>query len=277
MRLHRPVGIYLLLAPTLWSLWLASAGQPDRSVFVVFVCGVILMRSAGCIVNDDADRHFDAQVARTRERPLVTGSVSVLEARLLAAACLLIAFALVLMLNTATVLMAFVALALAISYPFMKRWHHLPQAYLGIAFGWAVPMAWVAQNNSFPSAGTWLLYTATICWSIAYDTMYALGDRADDLEAGVKSSAILFGNHAHAWIWLFHAGSLTLLTFTGHLFALGAWFYASVAVAAMLAAHQLWRIRQRTPDAYLNAFTSNAWIGWVIFLGILVEQLPTAA
>lgn len=276
MRLHRPIGIYLLLAPTLWSLWLAGNGQPDRAVFVVFVCGVVLMRSTGCIINDDVDRRFDAQVARTRERPLVTAEVTVLEARLLAAICLMIASALVLTMNTATILMSFVALALAVSYPFMKRWHHLPQVYLGVAFGWAIPMAWVAQNNSFPVVSVWLLYAASICWSIAYDTIYALIDRDDDLEAGIKSTAILFGNHAHAWVGFFHAAGLILLMLAGRMSGLGVWFYAGIAIAALLAVNQMRQIRQRSASAYMNAFNNNAWLGLAVFMGILVAKLPAA-
>ncbi len=275
MRLNRPVGIYLLLAPTLWSLWLAGDEQPSRTVFVVFVLGVILLRSAGCVINDDVDREFDAQVKRTRDRPLATGAVSVFEARLLAAILLLIAFTLVLIMNIATILMSLVALTFIISYPLMKRWHHLPQVYLGVTFGWAIPMAWVAQNNTFPVTAIWLLYAANICWTVAYDTIYALIDRDDDFEAGIKSTAILFGRYDRVFIGLFHTAGLTLLLFAGKLFGLGLWFYAGIAIAAVLALYQLWEIREREATACLSAFTNNAWLGLIVFLGIFLEKLPT--
>ena len=175
-RLDRPVGIYLLLWPTLWSLWLAGNGQPSQTVFVVFVLGVVLMRSAGCVINDYADRDLDTQVERTRDRPLAKGWVTPTEALALAGILLILAFLCVLLTNWLTILMSFVALALAATYPLMKRVHHLPQVHLGLAFGWAIPMAWVAQTGEFPATTAWLLYLANVCWSVAYDTMYALAD-----------------------------------------------------------------------------------------------------
>lgn len=274
MRLDRPVGIWLLLWPTLWSLWLASGGRPSQTVFVVFVAGVALMRSAGCVINDYADRELDVLVERTRERPIAAGRVAPNEALALAGALLLLAFLCVLATNRLTILMSFVALALAATYPFVKRVHHLPQVHLGVAFGWAIPMAWAAHTGVFPAATAWVLYLANVCWSVAYDTMYALADRDDDLRVGIKSSAILFGRLDRALIGVFQALFLLLLLAVGSMHDLGAWFYAGVAVAASLAAYQQWLIRERVPKQCLRAFTNNAWLGFAVLAGLFIDLLP---
>ena len=273
-RLDRPVGIYLLLWPTLWSLWLAGNGQPSQTVFVVFVLGVVLMRSAGCVINDYADRDLDTQVERTRDRPLAKGWVTPTEALALAGILLILAFLCVLLTNWLTILMSFVALALAATYPLMKRVHHLPQVHLGLAFGWAIPMAWVAQTGEFPATTAWLLYLANVCWSVAYDTMYALADRDDDIRAGVKSSAILFGCWNRILIGLFQTLTLLLLGIVGLKYGAGAWFYIGVAVATTLATYQQWLIRHHDPAKCLRAFSNNAWSGFAVFTGLFIDLLP---
>ena len=274
MRLDRPVGIYLLLWPTLWSLWLASDGQPLRTVFIVLIFGVVLMRSAGCVINDYADRDFDSQVERTRTRPLAAGRVVPTEALVLAGVLVLLAFLGVLLTNRLTILMSFVALALAASYPFMKRVHHLPQVHLGLAFGWAIPMAWTAQTGEFPPLVAWLLYLANVCWSVAYDTMYALADRDDDLRIGVKSSAILFGRYDCALIGLFQVLTLLLLVAAGWVYGVGTGFYIGVGAAAGLAVYQQWLIHKRDSANYLQAFSNNAWFGFAVFVGLFIDRLP---
>ena len=273
MRLHRPVGIYLLLWPTLWSLWLASGGHPSQAVFVVFVLGVVLMRSAGCVINDYADRDFDARVWRTRGRPLVSGQVTPMEALVLAGVLLSLAFACVLAMNVMTVLLSLVALALALAYPFMKRLYHLPQLHLGIAFGWAIPMVWVAQTGSFPGLTAWVLFLANVCWVIAYDTMYAMADREDDVRIGIKSSAILFGARDRVLIGMLQGGALSLLIVVGRMESAGSWFYTGVAVAAVLSAYQQWLIRDRAPEECLRAFLNNVWLGFAVFAGLFVDLL----
>ncbi len=273
-RLDRPVGIYLLLWPTLWSLWLAGNGRPSQTVFVVFVLGVVLMRSAGCVINDYADRDLDAQVERTRGRPLAAGLVTPTEALALAGVLVLLAFLCVLLTNRLTILMSFAALALAATYPFMKRVHYLPQVHLGLAFGWAIPMAWTAQTGELPAPAAWLLYVANVCWSIAYDTMYALADRDDDLRVGIKSSAILFGRCDRALIGLFQALTLSLLATVGWMHGAGGWFYTGVAAAAALAVYQQRLIRHRAPAECLRAFANNAWLGLAVFAGLFVDLLP---
>ena len=275
-RLNRPVGIYLLLWPTLWSLWLAANGQPQLSVLIVFLAGVVLTRSAGCILNDCIDRRLDAQVARTSDRPLVTEELKLTEALILAAILLLIAFILVLTINHRTVLMSVAALALAASYPWMKRLHHWPQLYLGLTFGWGIPMAWTAQTDTWPEPAVWLLYLANLCWVIAYDTIYALADREDDLRAGIKSTAVLFGRHDRPLIALFQAAALVFLAAAGGTYHLGPWFYLGLAAAAAHAVYQQHLIRRREPENCLRAFTSNAWFGLLIFLGIFLS-LPGEA
>ncbi len=268
MRLHRPIGILLLLWPTLWALWIAGQGRPDAHVFVVFVLGVVLMRSAGCVINDYADRDFDPHVARTRDRPIAAGRVSGREALMLFAALCLLAFALVLTLNRLTVLLSFVGAFLAATYPFLKRYTHLPQFYLGAAFGWGIPMAFAAQTGGVPPLA-WVLFAANVFWAVAYDTAYAMVDREDDLKVGVKSTAILFGRHDRAMIFLFHVMTMILLVLAGTLAHLGLGYYAGLIVAFGLAVYQQRLMRRRDRDGCFRAFLNNNWLGAAVFAGLL--------
>jgi 4-hydroxybenzoate polyprenyltransferase len=271
-RLNKPIGILLLLWPTLWALWIAGEGRPDTQVLAIFVLGVVLMRSAGCVINDYADRDFDRHVSRTRERPLTSGRVSPRMALLLFTVLCLLAFGLVLMLNRLTVLLSFVGVALAALYPFMKRVTHLPQVFLGAAFGWAVPMAFAAQTGSVPQIA-WLMFTTTVLWATAYDTLYAMVDRQDDLALGLKSTAILFGDSDRKIIGLLQLMVLVCLVMIGYQAGLGPIYYASVALAALLAVYQQYLIRYRERDACFQAFLNNNWFGMVVFLGILLDYL----
>lgn len=273
MRLHRPIGIYLLLWPTLWALWLAGQGQPPGSIVLVFVLGVALMRSAGCVMNDIADRNFDPHVARTRDRPLAAGRVSLREALGLAVGLCLIAFALVLTQNTLTILLSCVGLGLAATYPFMKRFHALPQAHLGAAFGWGIPMAYAAVTDTLPLLG-WLLFLSNVLWSVIYDTQYAMVDREDDLKIGVKSSAILFGPHDKRIIGYLQGALLALLLGIGLLAGRGWIYYGGVLVAAWFALYQQYLIRDRAPEHCFKAFLNNNGFGLVIFCGLLLDFLP---
>jgi len=272
MRLHRPIGTLLLLWPVLWALWIAADGRPSWHVFVVFVLGTLLMRSAGCVINDYADRHFDPHVGRTRDRPLAAGRVSAREALVLFGLLSLTAFALVLTLDRFTILLSFVGALLAVSYPFMKRFTHLPQFYLGAAFGWGVPMAFAAQTGRLP-AEAWLLFLATLCWAVAYDTAYAMVDRDDDLKIGVKSTAILFGRADRAMIALFHMLTLGLLVWTGARVGLGLSYYMGLAVAAGLAGWQQWLLRKREHADCFRAFLNNNRFGAVVFAGVALDYL----
>jgi 4-hydroxybenzoate polyprenyltransferase len=272
MRLHRPIGILLLLWPTLWALWIAGEGRPDLLVLVVFVLGVVLMRSAGCVINDYADRDFDRHVSRTRDRPLTAGRVSPRMALLLFAVLCLLAFGLVLLLNRLTVLLSIGGVALAVIYPYMKRVTHLPQVFLGAAFGWAVPMAFAAQTGSLPQVA-WLIFTATVLWATVYDTLYAMVDRDDDLALGLKSTAILFGDSDRKIIGLLQLMVLVCLLMIGHQAELGLIYHVSVALAALLAIYQQYLIRYRERDDCFRAFLNNNWFGMVVFLGILLDYL----
>lgn len=272
MRLDRPIGILLLLWPVLWALWIAAAGKPALPVFVVFVAGVVLMRSAGCVINDYADRHFDPQVERTRNRPLAAGRVHPREALVLFIVLSLSAFALVLFMNRLTILLSFVGAALATSYPFMKRWTHLPQFYLGAAFGWGVPMAFAAQTGGVP-ADAWILFGATLCWAVAYDTAYAMVDRDDDLRIGVKSTAILFGRADRLMIALFHTFTIVLLVWAGARAGLGLTYYIGLLLAAGLAGWQQWLIRTRSREGCFRAFLDNNRFGAVVFAGLALDML----
>jgi 4-hydroxybenzoate polyprenyltransferase len=276
LRLHRPIGTLLLLWPVLWALWIAGAGHPSMHVLAVFVAGTILMRSAGCAINDYADRHFDPHVERTRDRPLAAGRVSSREALILFVVLSMAAFALVLTLNRFTILLSFVGAALAASYPFMKRYTHLPQFYLGAAFGWGVPMAFAAQTGSLP-ADAWILFGATLCWAVAYDTAYAMVDRDDDIRIGVKSTAILFGRADRLMIGLFHALTLTLLVWAGARAGLGLTYYIGLLLAAGLAGRQRWLMRERARAACFRAFLENNWFGAVIFAGLALDYLLRTA
>jgi 4-hydroxybenzoate polyprenyltransferase len=272
MRLHRPIGIFLLLWPALWGLWFASGGRPNLHVLTVFVLGTVLMRSAGCVINDYADRGFDPQVERTRDRPIAAGRVSPREALVLFAVLCLLAFVLVLTLNRLTILLSCAGAFLAASYPFLKRYTHLPQFYLGAAFGWAIPMAFAAQTNDVPPLA-WLLFAANVCWAVAYDTAYAMVDRDDDVKVGVKSTAILFGRYDRLLIGVFQAATLALLIVAGLLAARGALYYAGLVGAAMYAAYQQWLLHDRSRDGCFQAFLNNNRFGAVIFLGLLLDYL----
>ncbi|MCG5509789.1 4-hydroxybenzoate octaprenyltransferase [Ectothiorhodospira lacustris] len=272
-RLHRPIGILLLLWPTLWALWIAAEGMPDLLILFVFVAGVALMRSAGCAINDFADRDIDGHVSRTRDRPLASRRISGREAVGVTVALSLTAFALVLLMNPLTIALSVVALALAVSYPFMKRFHHLPQVHLGAAFGWAVPMAFAAQTGAFPPPLAWLLFLATILWTTAYDTMYAMVDRPDDLKIGVKSSAILFGEADRLIIGILQALTLVALALVGLQAGLGGFFYLGLGIAALLALYQQYLIHGRDPGGCFQAFLNNNWFGLAIFAGIIGAYL----
>jgi 4-hydroxybenzoate polyprenyltransferase len=267
MRLHKPIGTLLLLWPTLWALWLAAGGVPGWHILFVFVAGTVLMRSAGVAVNDYADRNFDPHVARTKDRPLAAGLVSPKEALVVAAVLALIAFALVLTLNGLTVALSFVGLFLAVSYPFTKRFFAIPQAYLGIAFGFGIPMAYAAQLGSLPAIA-WVLLLANIFWTIAYDTEYAMVDREDDRKIGIRTSAILFGRFDVAAVMLFHAAFLALLAGIGWHLHLAWPYYAGLGGAALLMAYQYVLIRGREPQRCFQAFLNNNWVGGVVFAGI---------
>jgi 4-hydroxybenzoate polyprenyltransferase len=273
MRLDKPIGILLLLWPTLWALWLSSGGRPEPLVLVVFVLGTVLMRSAGCVINDYADRDFDKHVERTKERPLTAGKVTTKEALALFAGLSLCAFALVLALGRPLVIaMSVPALFLAASYPFTKRFLAIPQAYLGIAFGFGIPMAYAAQQGGVPAEAWWLLL-ANVFWAVAYDTEYAMVDRNDDLKIGIKTSAITFGRFDVAAVMGCYAATLAIIGGVGYGRDLGAAFYASLAVAAgIMGVHFTW-IRGRERMACFKAFLHNNWVGAVIFAGIVVDYL----
>lgn len=270
MRIDKPIGIWLLLWPVLWALWLAGAGHPDPGLFVVFVVGVFVMRSAGCVLNDYADRNIDPYVERTRSRPIASGAVAPIEALILFAALSLIAIGLATLLNRPAQLLAIVAAVLTVIYPYVKRFVSIPQFVLGAAFGWAVPMAFAAQTGE-TSQLAWLVFTVTLVWAVIYDTFYAMVDRKDDLKVGAKSTAILFGE-----VDLFVIAGLQVLMLAGLVLIgvraeLGIWFYASVAVAACLMAYHLWLARDRLPAGCFAAFLHNHLIGLVVFAGILLH------
>lgn len=275
MRLHRPVGFYLLLWPTLWAIWISSEGRPDLLVLFVFVAGVLLMRSAGCVINDYADRHFDPHVARTRDRPVATGRVKPGEALTLFAVLCLLAFGLVLLMNRLTIYLSVVAVLLAASYPFMKRYTYLPQVYLGAAFGWAIPMAFAAQTGSVPRVA-WLLFVANVLWATAYDTMYGMVDREDDVKIGVKSTAILFGDADRVIIAVIQLFLLGALVLAGHTAGVGGYYYFGVLLAAGFALYQQYLIRDRDPALCFKAFLNNNWFGAAVFSGIVLDYLASA-
>ena len=271
IRLDRPIGIYLLLWPTLWGLWVASRGIPEFKLLVIFSLGVILMRSAGCAINDYADRKIDQHVERTKTRPLATGKITGKEALGVFATLSLIAFFLVLQLNTYTILLSFVAVMLAASYPFMKRFHSLPQLHLGAAFAWAIPMAFTAVTAAPPPLEAWLLFAATLLWTIAYDTMYALSDKEDDLKIGVKSSAILFGKYDKLIIGLLQLATILILAWVGYIIGFGIYYFSSLVIATLLFIYQHKMIKDREPIQCLHAFLHNNWVGMAIFIGIFID------
>nr|WP_083772853.1 4-hydroxybenzoate octaprenyltransferase [Erwinia tasmaniensis] len=267
MRIDKPIGSLLLLWPTLWALWLAGMQVPPLKVLLVFVLGVFFMRAAGCVVNDFADRKIDGHVKRTRARPLPSGAVSTREAKLLFAGLVLISFMLVLTMNSMTLWLSLGGLGLAWMYPFMKRYTHLPQVVLGAAFGWAIPMAWAAVSESVPLT-CWLLFLANICWTVAYDTQYAMVDRDDDLKIGVKSTAILFGRYDKLIIGLLQLATMILLAWVGRQLALNGIFYVTILAAGALFIYQQKLIAQRQRELCFKAFLNNNWVGLVLFIGV---------
>ena len=272
IRLHRPIGTMLLLWPVLWALWLAAGGLPDLNTLLIFIMGVFLMRSAGCAINDYADRRIDPHVRRTRERPLATGRVSPGEALGVFAALALIAFILVLQLNALTVYLSFAAAASTAVYPFLKRYTYLPQAFLGVAFAWGVPMAWAALTGATPQI-CWLLFLVVVLWVAAYDTIYAMVDREDDIKIGVKSTAILFGDADKLIIGVIQVATLSGLALLGGQANLQWPYYLGLAVAAGYMAYQQYLIRNRDPAACFAAFLSNNQLGAVVFAGIALSDL----
>ncbi len=272
MRFDRPIGIYLLLWPTLWALWIAGQGQPTLKNTFIFIMGVILMRAAGCVINDFADRNIDPFVKRTEHRPLATGAVSSKEAIAIFVILGLLAFVLVLFTNWLTFGLSFAALFLAMLYPFTKRHTYMPQAFLGLAFGWAVPMAFAAETGSVPLVA-WLILTATVLWATAYDTMYAMVDRDDDIRIGVKSTAILFGDSDVMIIGAIQVLLFITFLIVGNKLQLGMYYYLGVMVAAAFAVYQLYLIRDREPAKCFKAFLNNNWVGAAIFAGIVLHYM----
>ena len=272
IRFDRPIGTLLLLWPTLWALWIAADGIPDPTVLVVFCLGVFLMRSAGCAINDYADREIDPHVERTRDRPLAAGRISPAEALGVFVVLSLLAFSLLIFLNDVTRWMSVGALLLAASYPFMKRFHHLPQIHLGIAFAWAVPMAYTAQTGAFPDRPGWMLFIAAVLWTTAYDTMYAMADRDEDLQIGVKSTAILFGDADRVIIGLLQAMMLFALYLVGREEGLHWPWYLGLVAAALFSLYQQFLIRQRRPRDCFRAFLNNNYLGMTLFLALVVDK-----
>lgn len=270
MRLDKPIGILLLLWPTLWALWLSSGGHPDWSIVWIFVLGTVLMRSAGCVMNDYADRNFDPHVERTKNRPLAAGLVSGKEALAVAGVLTLLAFVLILPLNRLTLQYSFAALFLAASYPFTKRFFAIPQAYLGVAFGFGIPMAFAAQTGTVPALA-WLLLAANVFWAVAYDTEYALVDRDDDLKIGIKTSAITFGRYDVAAVMACYAATLGILGWIGHTLQFRWPYFAGLTVAAGIAAYHYTLIRGRDRAQCFKAFLHNNWFGAAVFGGLVVD------
>jgi len=272
-RFDRPIGTWLLLWPALWALWIAGGGRPAPKVLIVFVLGVIVMRAAGCIINDFADRDIDPHVKRTRERPLAARRVSPTEALVLFVILGAVALGLVTRLNIFTVKLAIIGAALTVSYPFVKRFFPLPQLYLGISFGgWSVPMAFAAQRDSLPRIA-WVLYIAAVIWAAVYDTIYAMIDREDDITIGVKSSAILFADMDRLLIGALQAMMLLALALAGRDMNFGAWYYGGLVAAGLLFLYQQWLIRAREPAACLRAFINNNYVGMAIFIGVLLQYV----
>ena len=272
IRFDKPIGTLLLLWPALWALWLAAQGVPDYTLLAIFLAGTFLARSAGCIINDLADRNLDGAVTRTNARPLVTGTITVREAVALFVALMLLAFILVLFTNRLTVILSVGAVILASSYPFMKRYMQLPQLVLGAAFSWSIPMAFAAQSGALPSA-LWLLYLGNLLWTMAYDTAYAMVDREDDIKIGIKSTAILFGQYDRLMIALLQLSSLICLYLAGQAFELGVYYNASLVVSAALFGYHQYLIRECKPDECFRAFLHNNWVGMAIFIGVALNYL----
>lgn len=272
-RFNRPIGTWLLLWPALWALWIAGAGVPDPKVLVVFVLGVVVMRAAGCVINDFADRNIDPHVRRTRDRPIAARRVSPVEALVLFGVLLAIALYLVTFLDLLTIKLAFIGGALTVSYPFVKRVFPMPQLYLGISFGgWSVPMAFAAQRHELPRVA-WVLYIAAVIWAAVYDTIYAMIDREDDLKIGVKSSAILFADMDRLLIFSMQAMMIFALYLAGRSLHFGSWYHAGLILASVLFLYQQWLIRNREPAGCLRAFVNNQYVGMVLFIGILLQYI----
>lgn len=272
MRFDRPIGTYLVLWPTLWALWLAADGLPPIGTLLIFICGVVLMRTAGCVINDYADRNIDGHVERTKGRPLATGAVSEKEALWLFAGMCVSAFALVLLTNQLTVLLSFAALALVASYPFMKRYTHFPQVVLGAAFAWSVPMSFAAVQNTVPPEA-WLVYLAVVIWTVAYDTFYAMVDRDDDLKIGLKSTAIYFGNEDRLITGILQVSTLFIFLIMGSRFGLGFIYFVGIAIAASLFVYQQRLIKNRLQDNCFQAFLNNNYVGMAVFAGIALHYV----
>jgi len=270
MRLHRPIGTYLLLWPTAWALWIAGQGNPDTGVTLVFVLGVVLLRAAGCVINDYADREFDPRVARTKSRPIAAGKVTPREALILFVVLCLIAFILVLTTNGLTIALSLVGAVLVAIYPFTKRHTYLPQVFLGLAFGWAIPMTFAAQTGEVPLVA-WLLLIATVLWATAYDSMYAMVDIEDDLKIGVKSTAILFGDADRMIIGSIQVMFLLTMWIVGNKLELGVFYFLGLLVATGLGVYQQRLIRDRSPEGCFKAFLNNHWFGAVIFAGLVLH------
>lgn len=272
MRTDRPIGSLLLLWPTYWALWIAARGIPDWHILIIFTIGVFSMRAAGCVINDFADRKFDGSVERTKNRPLPRGDVTEKEAKILFAVLVLVSFGLVLTLNTMTIWLSVAGLALAWVYPFVKRVSHLPQVVLGAAFGWSIPMAFAAVSESLPAV-CWLLFAVNIIWSVIYDTQYAMVDRNDDLKIGVKSTAILFGRFDKIIIGILQLVMILMLLWTGMMANLSGIFYWSLLLAGALFVYQQRLMADRERDPCFQAFMNNNYVGFILFLGMLVSYL----
>ena len=270
MRLNKPIGIYLLLWPTYWALFLSAGGWPDIDLLIIFTCGVIITRSAGCVINDYADREIDKHIARTRDRPIAAGEISPKAALLLFFALGLVAFVLVLLTNTLTIKISFIALALAVLYPFTKRWTNLPQLILGLAFAMSVPMAFSAQTGTVPASAGWI-FLATVLWTLIYDTLYAMADRDEDLKIGVKSTAILFAKYDQIFITSMQVLLMIVFIKIGNLFDLGAFYDISLIIILLFMIYHQFLIKKRQKMDYFKAFINNHFIGMTLFLGIFLS------
>lgn len=270
-RFDRPIGSYLLLWPTLIALWIAAQGVPDLRILLIFVIGTFLMRSAGCAINDYADRDIDAHVERTENRPLATGAISAKEALGVFAVLGVLSFILVLQLNWLTISLSVIALILAASYPFMKRVHMLPQVHLGVAFAWAIPMAYAAINNELPDLSNWLIFITAVIWTTAYDTMYGMADREDDLKLGLKSTAILFGDNDRLIVGFMQLVVIILLSVLGVVESFGITYYLGLLCASTLFVYQQYLIRERDRKLCFEAFLNNNWVGMVVFIGLVLD------
>lgn len=273
IRFDRPIGSYLLLWPTLWALWIAANGIPDLRILIIFVAGVFVMRSAGCAINDFADRDIDAYVERTENRPLATGAISAKEAIGVFIVLSILALVLALQLNALTIKLSVVALILAATYPFMKRVHMLPQVHLGLAFAWAIPMAYTALNNSLPDLNIWLVFLTTVVWTTMYDTMYGMADKEEDLKLGLKSTAILFGNNDKLIVGLMQLTVIILLAVIGATSALGGFYYLGIMGASVFFVYQQFLIKDRDAKLCFLAFVNNNWFGMVVFIGLALDYL----